>query len=186
MNKRQKLTLIFSILAFIGISLSSWALWTWSKQYRFSSYKNIAFGFSLKYPPSWALKENALGVVVAFISPPESALDIYQENVNIVIQDLPPEKKISLEDYSALAIKQLHAVFGQNITILESKPTYFLGKPAYKLVYFGKGVEADLKWMHVCRIIDSRAIQFTYSALSSRFDQYLSSVEKMISSFRLK
>lgn len=178
------MTIIFVIASVLGIMIIGVAGVLFVKKYWYYNYKNEAAGFTMKYPATWAVKENYKGAVVIFHSPVENALDFFQENVNIVIQDLTNEPN-NLVIYTEKAIRQLKAVFGKNAEILESTEIYLDDMLGNKLVLIGKGGPADVKYMIVWGLKDNKAYQFTYAATVPDFDRYFNQVEKMMASFHL-
>ncbi len=92
---------------------------------------------------------------------------------------------MSLYKYTQRAIYQAKAVFKGNLVEKVSEATFLAGRTGHKYVYVGKGGQSELKIMHVWTIINTNAYQITYTAISTRFDDYLPKVEKMIKSFRV-
>ena len=185
MEKRQKQKIIISLISAIAILLILAVVWLLSKSYRFSQYKDPSRGFSLVYPADWTLEENKNGAAVIFYSPVENALDLFKENVNIVVQDIS-RNPLNLDKYTEIAIHQLQVVFKQNIEILESSPAYIGDLPAYKLVYIGKGKDFDMKFTHVWTIKGDYAYQFTYTANVNSYDKFSLKVDRMLSSFHIQ
>ena len=147
-------------------------------------YRHPTDHFSIRYPPSWGKVTNKDGASVIFISPKQSALDTFRENVNVVVQNLA-SNPMSLQKYTDTAIFQVKVVFKSGIVEVESKSIYLDGKPGYKFAYLVKG-DRDIKIMHVWTIDHSRAYQVTFTALASEFDQYQDTFEKMIKSFHIQ
>jgi hypothetical protein len=141
--------------------------------------------FSIRYPAVWEKMPNKEGAAVIFLSPLQNKLDIFRENVSVIIQDTSGNV-MSFEEYTRTAIMQVKAVFKNTIEITQSEGTYLAGRPAYKFVYIGKGPETEFKIMHVWTLVGTTAYQITYSALASQFDQYIDQVNKMVDSFRLR
>ena len=54
-----------------------------------TAYTDPGRGFSLKVPFDWESQVPGMGPAVIFMSPPESADDAFQENVNVVVMALP-------------------------------------------------------------------------------------------------
>ncbi len=148
-----------------------------------NSYRSATDHFSIKYPGKWNKEENKGGAAVIFMSPLESKLDTFRENVNVVVQDASGNR-MSIEKYTEMAMRQVAAVFKENIELVESTGTLLAGKPAYKYVYIGRG-EIEFKIMHVWTMSGDNAYQVTYTALLSQYDEYMGQVEKMIKSFRI-
>jgi len=184
-SQRKKQYIIISIVAGIGIILIVSGAWVVSREYRFRSYTNDEYGFSINYPALWSLEENTNGTAVLFYSPQENDLDFFKENVNVVVQDISGNP-LNLKDYSQLAIEQMEAVFEDNMIILESEPTFFAGQSGYKLVFIGKSPETDLRYMIVWTVKGLTAYQVTYTALNSQYERYISKVKKMLKSFRIE
>ena len=184
MNSRQKKNLIFNIAAGIGIIAIGITSWIFFNHYRFNQYTNDQHNFSIKYPASWTLGENINNAAVIFYSPQETELDIFRENVNIVVQDIS-KNPLSLKRYSKTAIRQMEAVFSNNMMILESEPMFFAGQEGYKFVFTGKTPETELQYMSVWTITGLTAYQVTYTALASQYDRHLPKVKRMIRSFHL-
>ncbi len=184
MKKRQRQTLIFWIILVVMIVLIAAALILQMESFAF--YNNPTAGFHMKYPQKWTVKENPMeGAAVVFISPKENELDYFQENVNIVVQDLS-KKPMNLDEYSNLAITQLIAVFKSNVDMIESKSIFWANKPAHKIVYIGKGDNgARTKLMHIWIIQRTTAYQLTYAAQEAQYDKYIGLVNTMVNSFRL-
>ncbi len=137
------------------------------------------------YPARWAYRENSGGAAVIFFSPKENKLDRFQENVNIVIQDLSDNPK-NLKEYTSKAIRQMEVVFKENLIVKESVDIYFAGQPAHKFVYIGKGPDWEFKNTHIWTIRGLKAYQFNYIGTSSEFNQYKDKVEKMFKSFKIE
>src|SRR5262245_23947398 len=74
------------------------------------AYENKDYGISMKYPGDWVLEENVEGTLAIFSSTKENSMDIYQESVNLVVQDLS-SNPMDLNKYSETAVKQLMGVF---------------------------------------------------------------------------
>lgn len=184
MSRREKQNRINSIIAGIGILLILSVAWIVSKEYRFKSYQSSEHGFTIKYPASWAYEENINGAAIIFYSPQENDLDFFKESVNVVVQNIGGNP-LNLKAYSALAIKQMEAVFGENMITLESAPTFIADQSGYKLVFIGKGPDTDFQYMSVWMIDGVTAYQVTYTSLVSQYERYLSKVKKMVRSFRI-
>ncbi len=151
---------------------------------RFELYDNPQARLKIKYPKSWTVNDKlGQGAVVAFLSPKQSDLDVFLDNVNIVVQDLS-RNPMTIEQYNTLAIQQLTSVFN-NLTILESHPVLWAGHAGHKLVYFAKGPMTDLKVMHVWMIDNNKAYQFTYTAVFAQYDKYVGLANTMVQSFTL-
>jgi hypothetical protein len=178
LSKRlNKIIIWLSVLVFIFLI-------AFLAQHAMPIYVDKVNKFSMRFPATWKKVENRDGAAVIFISPLQNKLDIFPENVNVVVQDISGNI-MSLEDYTRTAIMQVQVVFKDSIQITQSEGTYLSGHPAYKFVYIGKGPETEFKIMHVWTVVGTTAYQITYTALASQFDQYIDQVNKMVDSFRL-
>ena len=184
MKKKKKSSILIYVVGGIGIFLVLLIIFA-SKSTGFKTYKNSEYGFSMQYPSDWTLTENQNGTAVAFWSPKQNELDFFSENVNVVVQHVPPEL-LRLDTYSKKAIEQLVSVFKQNVEMLEADYTLLSGKKAFKIVYIGKGPEAEFKLMHVWTISGFQAYQVNFGGIVSQYDTFIDTAEKMISSFKLE
>ena len=75
-------------------------------------------------------------VAVVFLRPKDTALDTMQENFNVTVQPVPDDI-LTLSVFSARIKKQMTAVFGKNINIVEDKPLQWGWREGYKMVYRG-------------------------------------------------
>lgn len=188
MSKRQRQVILFSVLGGVGVILIIVAIYMALSVQRFLVFEDPKWGIRIKYPEDWGKIENQPGVAVIFLSPKETDLDVFQENVNIVVQDLSKDP-MTLKNYTDLAIRQLQVVFKRSMKVVESTPTLLAGQSGYKFVYQGadeKNPNLNIKIMHVWCIKNNKAYQFTYAALVSSFDRYLKTVNTMLGSFRIK
>ncbi|MCA9406971.1 MAG: hypothetical protein KC684_10560, partial [Candidatus Omnitrophica bacterium] len=183
-NRRQRLFWINILLATALLIMGAVGGFYWW-QNRFSTYNNDRYGFSIKYPSDWTVSENTNGAVVLFYSPLENDLDIFQENVNIVVQDIS-RNKMDVREYTELAIRQMEVVFKDQIETMESEPIYLDDNPAYNYVFVGKGPEGNLKYKSVWTLKDYVAYQVTYTSVESSYDRYVNKVNKMIKSFKIR
>lgn len=147
------------------------------------TYESKDYGVSISYPSNWELRENFEGTIAIFASPKETSMDLFQENVNIVAQDLSANP-MTLEQYTETAIKQLEGVFN-NVKIVEKENAKLADLPAYKIVYEATG-DYNLKIMHVWAVLDNKVYTFTYSAELSKYDSHLIQVTAMLNSFKIK
>ena len=185
MQRRQRQTLIASITGAIGLILILTAGWFFAKPHWSLGYENGQYGFALKYPASWSLAENKEGPVAIFYSPKESAMDIFPENVNIVVQDISHDP-MDLEKYTKTAIAQMQAVFGTNLEIRDSSPATIDNRPAHQFVFIGKGPDGNLQYMCRWTLVGTTAYQITYTALASGYEKHLAQAQRIMNSFRIR
>lgn len=184
MDHRQKSTIIAVLAGLLGFVLIVGVILVMSKEHRFGKYKSKADGFDISYPASWTYEENKGGAKAIFFSPKENQLDVFQENVNVVIQDLSANP-LTLKKYTEIAIRQMEIVFEENFVLLESGDIKVAGEPGHYIVFIGKGPDTELKYKSVWMLKDVTAYQITYTALTSAYDRYVGKMDRMVSSFRL-
>ncbi len=147
---------------------------------RFKPYSNATYGFKIKYPKTWQIRENAEGAAVVFISPKETPLDTYSENLSIVIQNLNG-RMMPLGQYTQEAIYQLTHTL-KNIQVLNSNDLLLSGRASHKFEYVIKG-DLQIKIMHIWTLKDKAAYQITFGCDVDRCNDYMSTVNEMIDSF---
>ncbi len=126
------------------------------------------------------------GTVVVFASPLEGALDYFQENVSVIIQDISRTPQ-TLQEYSTEAISQMKMVFKDNFVLDESTNVATLGGiPAYKIIFTGKGPDSEYRYYVTWAVVNKvKVYQVTYTAFSSQFDKYFPTAQKMVESFKV-
>jgi len=161
------------------------------------TYTNTAFNLTVKYPPTWGvmeLKTNRFAnssvevqrssPVAVILSPLENKSDKFQEKMLIGVQNLLPSR-ITLQDYTK---SNLNAYRNQSdIKILESSPTTLGGQPAHRIVYTDDSVKGNkLKNIQVWTVINnSKAYVITFGSEESKYNDYLSDAQNILSSFKI-
>ncbi len=151
----------------------------------FSTYKDKTNGFSIKYPRAWEVRvAPQQDVAVVFVSPLETALDVFRENANITIQDVQPDLA-SLKNFSDKILLQMKAVF-ENITVLESGPEDFGGRKGYRSLFYAENPDR----MHILNVWTikggSKAYIFTFMSAGGRYERHSALIEEMIRSFKVQ
>lgn len=137
--------------------------------------------YTIQYPANWTQQyvENATG----FMSPLESETDLFQENVNVLIQDLSAQP-MSLKDFTDLSKKQYTDGYGPS-AIISLKDTTFLGNTAevgiFNISVNGTSIKLEQYWF----IKNDNAFILTYTADPGQFDKYRKIAEKVMRSFKL-
>lgn len=185
MNKRLKQKTIFFCTAGAGVLLILIIFGMILRSERFVKYEDLLQGFSIQYPEDWAAIKESMETAVIFRSPLVNDLDVFQENVNVVVQSLDPENPQDLSEYTQKAIKQMEVVFEEKLTVLESKPTFLAGRPAHRFFYRLEIPQGDFRILHIWTVAGLRAYQVTYTASSQQFDNFIQKVNKMVRSFKL-
>jgi serine/threonine-protein kinase len=142
-------------------------------------YTNENFKFSTKYPSDWNKKNLENGI--AFLSPKESALDPFQENVNVIIQEIG---EMTSEEYFIKTKKIVIKNYGSS-SVISSKPTVLAGMPSQEFIFKMKIRELDLKVKQSWVIISKKAYLVTYTSESDKFEKYLKTADQIVGSFKL-
>ena len=188
MSHRQRQTFLFTLVAVIGFILIGIGLLAVIGPSQFETFESKSNGFSIRYLKSWVVRTGLPGVVVGFVSPRESDLDVFQENVTVIVQDLSDNPQ-TLNKYVQIAEMQIRGLFKDQIEVKFSGPTLVAGMTGHKLFYKGVNQAAgdlNLEMEHVMFIKDNKAYQLTYAAIISKFDKYASIFENMVKSFKFK
>ena len=185
MKNRKLQTIILSVVTLASIAVIIFIVTKLKDQGEFLVYKSDQYHFQLQYPKTWQIGKPIENVAVWFVAPSEGALDSFQESVNIIVQDLR-KSPMSLSMYSEMAVKQMKAVFENNLEIVEKKPVRLSGLPAYKFNYYGKSnAGRTYEFLHVWTIKNDIAYQVSFTASSESFDDYLPVVQSMMKSFEV-
>ena len=185
MQRRQRQTIITIITGISGLALIFTVGWFFTKRYWSLNYENGQYGFALKYPAAWSFAETQGGAAAIFYSPKENALDIFKENVNIVIQDIS-QNPMTLEKYTETAITQMNDVFGTNMEILVSTQISIDNRPAHQFIFIGKGPDGNLQYQCRWTLVGTTAYQITYTAIASGYERHLAGAERIMGSFRIR
>jgi serine/threonine-protein kinase len=141
------------------------------------------YGIRIKYPADWTKDEQIMGAVVVFFAPTEGPSDIFQENVNIIVQDLSAQP-MTLDEYTELSLGQIEQ-FITDPSILDSSAVTLADIPGHRVVYTGKQGQYDLKWMQVWTVQNNKAYVISYTAETSKYSTFLGTAQEMIDSFEI-
>lgn len=165
---------IFIIMIFSSCSQQSWQ-------------KHIESAYEISYPESWSKQQK--GMATFFLSPKDDEKDQFQENVNVMVQDLS-NQPMTLEEYTELTKQQITQALGSSV-IVSIKELDFAGQKAKEMIYGMPknplaGINQDLKLRQVWFIKDNKAYLLTYTAKSSEYENYLETTKEIFNSFKLK
>ena len=120
---------------------------------------------------------------MVFLSPKENVMDMFQENVNVILQDLS-RQLMTMEQYTAVTKKQVIDNFGV-ASILSLKDVTIAGQPAkellYNMNYQGKKLKVKQCWI----IKNNKAYLLTYTAEPEQYNKYENIAVEMTNSFKL-
>jgi serine/threonine-protein kinase len=153
----------------------------------FFTYQNSSEGIKIEYPTNWKKVDHADNAsipshTIEFLSP-LTANDIFQENVFVRIDPFP-------QDLRELVVAEVngfktHAV---NFMLLDSMPSVLASNPAQTLVFKYSNFLPKLNTLEamvVLTVKNQKAYAISYVAESSKYPEYLSTVQRMIDSFRI-
>lgn len=183
MNKRTKRIYISGA---IGLVLIIVVVLLYLFQFQHRTFTDKKNGFSIEYPADWEVLKDHAGAPVQLRSPLDGALDVFYENVTVIVQDISQEP-MTLSDYSDKAIWQMEVVFMQNFVLEESTALATLsGHPAYKVIFTGLGPDTEIMYYMTWTVLNkTKVYQVVYTALPSQFEKYYPVVERMLSSFKI-
>ena len=143
--------------------------------------------YQTSYPINWTKQQKQSAVF--FLSPKENEKDLFQENVNVIIQDLSSQP-MTLEDYTNLTKNQITQALGSS-AIESVKDINFAGQQAKEMVYTMpknpiQGRNQNLKLRQIWFIKGNNAYLLTYTAQSSEYDKFLETAKAIFDSFKLK
>ncbi len=168
---------LFALIMIIGSSSCSQEEWN----------KHSGDNYEISHPSSWIKQQK--GTAFFFLSQKENEKDLFQENVNVMVQDLS-KQPMTLEDYTNLTKQQVKQAFGSS-AIVSIKGLNFAGQQAKEMVYIMpknpmQGRNLNLKLRQVWFIKGNKAYLITYTAESSEYDNYLETAEGIFDSFKLR
>ena len=186
MRSRKELNIIYAVVGLISFGIILTVLFFHFNQNKFNRYEDPQKRFSILYPEDWSVQENSNPeVAVLFSSPKESEMDIFSDNVNIVVQDLR-KNPVQIDEYTAIAINQMNVVFGEDVRVLVSEPARLSGRSGYNYEFVTNSIGGELRFKIVWTVVGLTAYQVTFSSQPANFDLYLGKINKMIKSFKIK
>jgi hypothetical protein len=146
-----------------------------------NDYKDETNHYVIKYPIGWEQKK--INQISMFISPKESDTDSYQENVNIIVQNLKQLKLSTLDEYVAFSKRQITEKYAGSsfIYIKDDSLNNYKGKEMLYLFNYRKSL---LKIKQNVFFKDGNAYLFTFTAKPGDFDKYNVIASELMLSFR--
>ncbi|HLI92653.1 MAG TPA: PsbP-related protein [Puia sp.] len=143
------------------------------------TYTDSANKFTMNYPREWTQK--ASGNIVAFLSPKADANDQFQENVNLMLQDISAQP-MTLEQYTDLTKKQVTDAGGAGAIVSQGTKTIG-GHKAIQLIYNFSYQGHALKVEQYFFIKGKTVFLFSYTAEPGQFVKYEQTAIAIINSF---
>ena len=184
MQQGTKKKILIGIAVAGGAFLLGAVLWYFIFTSQFISYHDTTYGFDIKYPAKWQMMRTPqAGAAVVFLSPKETALDVFRENVNITVGDVPAEIA-TLKNFSDKIILQMTRVF-KNVKVMEYKPILFGGRKGTRFVFTAQKPDAVTIFIALTIKGAAKSYILTYMAATKNYQKYLPLVEFMVQSFKL-
>jgi serine/threonine-protein kinase len=147
------------------------------------SFRDAQTGIRLRYPADWNSQPDVAGTVVAVTAPPEGELDPFQENINVIVEDLSRRGR-DFERYTQEAMRQIAGAFRES-SILESARTTLDGHPAHRVVFLANMGPLELVYTQVWTVSDGKAYLVTYTASRERYARFLEAAQNIIGSLEI-
>ena len=142
-------------------------------------------GYSIKYPYDWTMDNNgAYGTAFLLLSPKSSGSDRFQENINLVSQDVS-EYGIDLDAYMELSFGQLRQL-ATNFHIISTDKIKNAAHPYYKLIYTMDQGHFNLQLEQLYWVVNKQAYVLTFTCEVDAFEAYQEIGEKIMKTFVLK
>ena len=185
MDNKAKKNILIAVGIVAAMAMMAGIVLIIYKAGQFADYQNSVYQFFVRYPKNWQVIEGPQpGVAVVFLSPKETALDVFRENINITVQPVPDEIA-SIKTFSRTITEQMKAVFSANIKIIEDKPVTFGGRRGQRLVFEAPNPD-NLKAVVVWTIRRDQAYILTFMTTIRKYPQSSFKVEEALKSFQLK
>ncbi len=154
---------ILGVLLFAGLSVFVFL------SIMFKNYRSFEDRFSLAYPSAWKVVVHPQPqALVAFVSPQETPLDIFLENVALTVNDVPADA-VSVEEYARVAGLQMTEIF-PNVKVIESVAIKISGRPGWKTVLSAEGDTPSVIVVYVF-LSEKKAYSITYIGAAGHYQK---------------
>lgn len=142
-------------------------------------YVDKASNYKVSYPEGWTQQKNE--GLVAFMAPKESEADKFQENVNIIVQDIS-KSPMTLAEFTKLSMEQ-YVAMQDAVEILTQADTKLAGLPAHTITLTLDYGGTLLKLKQIWLVKKDTAIILTYTAHHTQYTAYEANADKIMGSF---
>ena len=141
-------------------------------------------GYVINYPADWTLNQSGqMNTSFILFSPQASLEDKFQENINLIVQDISAYD-LTLEQYTEASTEQIKN-FITDSKILSNENV--AGPPPFhKLKYSGRQGEFELMFEQYYWIIDGNAFILTFTCQMSDYDTYVKVGHQILDSFKIE
>ena len=140
-------------------------------------------GFGITFPEDWQEKRGVMGTAILGLSPKENANDIFQENVNVVTDDVPDG--MSSSEYVKASLDGMSNML-TDFNVVSNVSTEIGGRKAVALTYSHRMGNYRLKVLAYLITAGSKGYVLTCTALDGSFERYKAQFEDVCKSFRVK
>ncbi len=144
-------------------------------------YTNTEGKYRLSYPSTWTQTSTESGII--FLTPAEGEDDQFQENVNILLQDLSAQP-MTLEEFTKLSTDQYDAM-KESVEVLSVDNATVAANKAKKVMLTLDYSGRPLKLMQYWFIKNDTAYVLTYTAEVGKYTKYEADANKMMTSIAL-
>ena len=140
--------------------------------------------FSISYPEDWTADQSGqMGTKLFLFAPQEDANDKFNENINLMTEDLP-SNSIDLDTYVEASEKQIKKYI-DDAEIISSKRVTLNGKDFQNVSYTGSQSNLSLKFNQFYTIQDGKAYILTFTCKEDTYDKYDGLGTKIMNTFEL-
>jgi serine/threonine-protein kinase len=139
--------------------------------------------FSISFDADWQLDTSRIAGSRFFLfSKPESNLDLFRENINLIIQNLSG-LKMNMDQYIEVSLNQLEEYI-PDCVVETSERSYINGNEIHKLIFTGSQNTSRLKFLQYVYIKEEKAYVLTFTGEQKKFDDYLERATNILNSFK--
>ena len=181
MKHIKSLYILLSLLVFLSCKQSASS---GKDNLNSQSWKTLADNsYSISYPNTWTInKSGEMGMSFILLSQASSQQDRYRENVNLLIQNLPPQQ-IDLDAYVNISENQISTMI-TNGNLLVSERRQSGGKEYHRVLYTGDQDNYKLKFEQHYYVEGNMAYVLTLTCEQDQYEKYKKTGRKILNSFR--
>ncbi len=156
-----------------------------SKTITTSSWKSYSKdNYSFEYPKEWNLDTSGrMGSSFFILSPLEHKGDLFAENINLMIQNLP-ESSYTLDKFVEISENQVNTR-AKNGKLILSKRIKEKDLEFHHFIYTSEHSIYKLKQEQYCWLLEDKAYILTFTAEEKEFQNYRNIGKKILDSFKI-
>ena len=140
-------------------------------------------GYSIDYPETWTVDQSGqIGTSFSILAPADSETDDFNENVNLIIQDLGGNE-IDLDMFVEISEEQIPIVISSGI-IIDSERSNANGRDFHRILYAGIQGQYTLMFEQFYWIEGSDAYILTFTSKDDQYENYKETAKMVMESFR--